>query len=313
MLRSTLTLLLLIVSLGCARPATTRGRFLYEVTCEGNVTRFDTVEKKKTAEYELAKRPGVNGMIPISEGVLEVCLAKDTRFDPVKSVFYTLTPTSLELSAGLTRSYRVLTFSVPEIALVGQAPAGDALEAPPELELLGGIVRVIPPGSPSPADLDLSTFVPERRAVPNRTLEWSGARLLLRLSEGTGPALAVADRTSKTLVRLKLPIDLDTASVHLSPGGTHVLVEQLASSQQDAPATGKLSLYDAQSGDRIDEIDEPRIAGLYFRGMAPTGVALYQVPDRFELVNLGVKFPAEQIELPAGRDYPLPSTFFADR
>ena len=213
----------------------------------------------------------------------------------------------------LTRSYRLLTFSVPELMLVAHAPAGENLETPPRLDLVDGVARVIPPNSPWPTDIDLSGFAPDHRPIPSQSLEWSGPRLLLGLIENGRDVLAVADRAAKTLVRLNSPIPLSEADAHLSPGGTHVLLNQRASAERYAPLTTKVFLYDARSGELVKKLDEPRIAGLYFRGMAPTGVALYQQPNRDEFVDLDVEFSAEQVRLPSGRESPLPATFFADR
>jgi len=309
-----LPLFLFATSLACTRTPATRGRYLYEVTCDGRVERFDTVEKKKTATFDLAKQPGAGGVVPFTEGMIEVCLAKDTKYDPAKSVFYTLTPTSLRAGPDATYSWRMLTFSVPELALVAQAPAGENLDNPPALQFEGGSVRVIPPEGPWPADMDLSAFAPDHGQIFNRTLEWSGTRYLLRLSERGGPTLAVADRASKSLARLNPPVNLDEVRVHLSPGGTHVLVEAMAQPVQYAPVTGKLTLYDSGTGQVVKQLDEPSIAGFYFHGMAPTGVALYQLPGRDdELVELGVVFPPEQVIVAAlDDDFPPPASFFAE-
>ena len=311
MSRAVAMLLVLLACAACAHAPLQVGRYLYEVTCEAEVIRFDTVAKKKTSEYDLAKR--ARGLMPISVGVLEVCLAKDSVFDPVASVFYTLVPTRLEPSDTQTFSYRLLSFSVPEIELVGQAPAGAGLEYAPRLELAARRVRVISPDEPLATYVDLSRFAPDRRDLPNRIVEWSGERLLVMLRGKDTDVFAVADRSSWTLLRLQLPPGANFAHVHLSPGGTHVLYDEASGPGPYAPTTGRLAIYDTRTGGVVKELFEPRIVGLHYHGMAPTGVALYQDSVRDELVDLGMTFPAEAVVAPTGAEYPGPAVFFADR
>jgi hypothetical protein len=226
----------------CAHAPPLAGRFLYEVTCQTEAERFDTAEKKKMGEYDLATRPGAQGLIPTSVGVLEVCLAGDTVFDPAASVFHTVVPTHLEQSAAGTLSYRLLTFSVPGLALTGQAPAGSELSYSPELELTGGGVRVIPPDEPWATYVDLSTFAPDP-AYPKPNFGIVRRAMLLSLSE---------------------------------------------------------------------KLFEPRILGLFCRGIAPNGVAFCQNMDRDAFVDLGTTFP-EAVVMARGADRAGPAVVFADR
>jgi hypothetical protein len=304
---------LLVTCAACAHVPPPAGRYLYRVTCDAEIARFDTLEKQKTGAYDLAKRPGAEGLVPIPVGVLEVCLARDAVFDPVASVFYTVVPTSLQESAAGTLSYRVLSFSVPGITLVTQAPAGSELEYPPRLELAAGRVRVIPPDEPLVTDIELSGFTPERRAMPNRIVESSGGRVLLSLSEKDALVFAVADRLTRTLVRMQNIPRTDHNSIHLSPGGTAVLVEEVSEPGRPAPKTGRLVIHDAGTGRFLKAFNEPRIVGLFYHGMSPTGVALYQDSERNELVDLGMTFPAEAVVISPLAEFAGNPAFFADR
>jgi hypothetical protein len=297
----------------CAHAPPLAGRYLYEVTCDAQVERFDTVERKKTGEYNLATRPGVQGLIPRSVGVLEVCLAGDTVFDPAASAFHTVVPTRPEQSAAGTLSYRVLSFSVPGLALTGQAPAGHELTYPPALELTAARLRIVPPDEPWVTDVDLSKFAPDRRALPNRILESSGGRTLLNLSEKNSSVFAVADRSAQKLVRLENPPNTNHNGVHLSPGGMSVLVEELKGADPGAPRTGRLVVHDARTGRIVKELFEPRILDLFYRGIAPTGVAFYQTMEHVEFVDLGMTFPAEAVVVARRADRVGTAIFFADR
>jgi hypothetical protein len=314
MSRSTCPWLLVVFALAaCAHAPPLAGRYLYEVTCQADVERFDTVEKKKAGEYNLATRPGAEGLIPISVGVLEVCLAGSTVFDPVRSVFYTVVPTRLQQSASGTLSYRILSFSVPGLVMIGQEPVRNEQNDAPELDLAAGRVRIVPSDEPWATYQDLSEFAPDRHAVPNRILESSGGRMLLNLSETGANVFAVADRSSKILVRLRNPPVTDQNGIHLSPGGAFVLVEELKAPDSHAPRTGRLVIHDAQSGGLVKELFAPRIIGSFFRGIAPTGVALYENMESHEFVNLGMSFPADAVLRAPRADLTGPAVFFADR
>jgi len=302
---------LLVACAACAHaPA---GRYLYRVTCDAELSRFDTLEKKKTGQYELASRPGADGLIPFPMGVLEVCLANGIVFDPVASKFYTVVPTRLPKGDELGLSYRLLSFSVPGITLAAQAPAGDELEHPPRLELAAGRVRVISPDEPLVTDMDLSDFTPERHATPNRIVESSGERVLLSLSEKDALVFAVADRRAQTLVRMQSIPRTDHNSIHLSPGGTVVLVEEVSEPGRPASKTGRLVILDAGTGRFVKAFYEPRIIGLFYHGMSPTGVALYQDSERDELISLGMTFPAEAVLVSPLAEFAGNPAFFADR
>jgi hypothetical protein len=80
-----------------------------------------------------------------------------------------------------------------------------------------------------------------------------------------------------------------------------------------APKTGRLVIHDASTGRAVKALLEPRIVGFQYRGVAPTGVALYQDLDRDELIDFGMTFPAVAVVVPSGDEFPAPAVFFADR
>jgi hypothetical protein len=307
--------LFLLASGACAHARPQGGRFLYEISCAAVVDRFDSIERRHTDHYDLARRSGDPPLVPAATGTLDVCLVNRPLFDPGASVFYAVVPTQGHPQSDGTLDYRVLAFSVPGINFVKQLPGGQRLDQPPDLTLgPGGIVRV----SPTPAILrteeDLATFGPARRALPNRILETSGDRTLLRLYDADGaPIFAVALGESRTLVRLQGPIVTTAENVHLAPGGTHVLVEETALSGAKAVKTGRARLYDASTGAVMKTFDDPRIARLVFRAIAPTGVALYQLHDESWFLDLGASFGPDAVARPVLEDFPAPVVFFADR
>jgi hypothetical protein len=105
----------------------------------------------------------------------------------------------------------------------------------------------------------------------------------------------------------------DQNSVHLSPGGTAVLVEELSAQGRPAPKTGRLVIFDAATGRIVKTLDEPRTVGLFYHGMSPTGVALFQDSERDELINLGMTFPAEPVVVSPLAEFMGNPAFFADR
>ena len=124
---------------------------------------------------------------------------------------------------------------------------------------------------------------------------------------------AVADRETKTVVRLLHTPSTDNNSVHLSPGAVIVLVEETAPGSPLPRKTGQLVVYDARTGAPIKTFEDPRIDGTFYRGMAPTGIALYQNMERTVFVDLGMTFPAEAVVVARRPDFVGPAVFFSDR
>jgi hypothetical protein len=298
----------------CAHVPPPAARYLYEVSCAAEVQRFDTLSRKKTAQIDLARHAGGGGGVPVVEGALEVCLTRQALYDASVSIFYTLVPTSVSASAGTRSSYRVLGFSVPGLTLVERREPGALLEEPPHLEWSTAKPRTIRvSAAPVQTELDVSTLGGANRKQPNRILEMSASRVLIELLGESELSVAVVDTAAKTLVRLKgLPLTASDA-VHLSPGGTHVLVEEVASSGTEPTRTGKLLVYSADTGLAVETLSDPALVGLYFRGITPNGLALYDKLDGYRFVDLRMTFPAEPVSLPPISEFPAPAVFFADR
>jgi hypothetical protein len=300
--------------LGCSHAAAAKpgGRFLYQVSCSAKLDRFDTVTGRRTNAVDLARRTGKRPLIPVVAGALELCLANQVVFDAAAGVFYTLVPSQGTPRDDGTVDYRILGFAIPAITLVKELPGGSHLEHPPRLALgPAGVQAVAPADGPRP-DEDLSGYAPEHRALPNRILESSGERLLLQLTAGPDVAIAVADRASRTLVRLQGPLPTVPDGVHLTPGGGQVLVEEARPGAQPA-RTGTLFLYDARTGARSKTLSDPAVARLVFRGIAPTGRALFDLLEAYRFVDLGMTFPAQPVVRPAHDEFPRPAVFFSDR
>lgn len=131
--RTLLWAVLVFGGIGCAhaRPST-HGQFLYQLSCDAKLDRFDSVAQKKTGTYDLTKVPGAAALIPAVTGALEVCLTRPPLFDARASVFHTVVPAQAQPPGDGPTSYRVLGFSIPAVALV--APDRTVpFDAPPRL------------------------------------------------------------------------------------------------------------------------------------------------------------------------------------
>jgi hypothetical protein len=315
MCRSTSLLsLILFGAEACVHPRPTAGRFFYEVSCEARLDRFDTVIQQKTSTYELAKRTGNIPLIPEMSGPLEVCLANRTVFDAEASVFYTLVPSQARMRDDGTMNYEVLAFSIPGIALVKHMAAGENLERPLYLELSPqGDLRMIRTQTLRTTE-DLSTFGPDHQDLSNTIVEMSGGHALLRVVGINGePTIAVANEASKTLVRLRGAPRTTERNVHLTPGGTHVLVEEAIAIGSKVSKTGRLWLYDADTGLIVNSFSDPHIEKLYFRSISPNGRVLYDLLDAYWFLDLHRTFRAEVVTQSPDGDFPQPFLFFSDK
>lgn len=289
-------------------------RYLYQISCAARVDRFDAATGRKTNSFDLAQRTGKVRLIPDAEGALEVCLSNRTIFDRHRSVFYILAPKLAHPKDDGTSDYRILGFSVPALTLTKEIAAGDSREHPPQLELRSdGVVAV--EGEPPRSDLDLSKFAPERHELVNRVLERSGDRALLNLPTDARLDIGVADSGTMTFVRLEsLPVTT-VENVHLSPGGTHVLVEEvvMGENSRSPRKSGRLLLYDAKTGRVAKTLSEPSIIKLYLRGISPLGKVLYDLLDEYRFVDLRIRFPAVSVIRASSEDFSQPAVFFSDK
>jgi hypothetical protein len=305
----------LVLLIGCSLAHAEVGpRYLYQVSCAARVDRFDVATGRKTNSVDLAKRTGKVRLIPDAEGALEVCLSNRATFDRDKSVLYVLAPKLAHPKEDGTSDYRILGFSVPALTLTSEVAAGDNLDHPPQFEVRsGGVVTI--DGEPPKSDLALSKFGPGRHGLVNRVLERSGDRTLVRLLTDGPLDIGVADSGTMTFVRMENLPFTTVEHVHLSPGGTHVLVEEVVKGDdpRSRKRTGRLVLYDAKTGRAAKALSEPAIIKLYFRGISPLGKVLYDLLDEYRFVDLRVRFPAVSVVRPASEDFAQPAVFFSDK
>jgi hypothetical protein len=301
-----------------AEPSRHRGRYLYEVSCLARLQKFDTMTGQRIASYDLSSRTGTERLIPPNRGMVETCLANSTVFDEKASVFYTLVPGSEHTDP--TQDYKVLGFSIPAVSLVVQRPAGRAewAEMPWRIEVRpGSVPALVPEPTSESRQLDLSTVSPSLKRVPNQVEAASGRRTLIELLGSKTWTGAIVDPIAKTYVPVGPfhPYGL----VHLSPGGTHILVEETDAA---GGKIGKDDLYEVATGKLVRTFADARIKELEFRGIAPTGRVLYAHGDAtsgdfgngpYVLFDLGVTFPPDQVTVVVAEDFPPPVVFFADR
>jgi hypothetical protein len=206
----------------CAHSPPT-GRFLYEVTWDATLTRYDTVTKRRTDTFDLTKRTGNTPWIPSAPKppqVLEICLTDHTVFDARSSRFYTVVPLQSTPRDDMKMSYRVLGFSVPSVALVSQMPAGNDLAYPPSLYLEpDGRVEVYQDSDTSGPDRGkLSSMIPGIAESEDIVEETSAARALIRSFADNHGVFGVADSATKSVVWLRSPLTTNYQYVHLAPG-----------------------------------------------------------------------------------------------
>ena len=289
------------------------GRFLYVISCDDRVDKLDTVAGRKVETYDLAKRTGMDSLIPVVQGALDSCLASQAVYDRTASMFSTAVPITNEPKSDGTKDYRVLSFSVPGMELVKQQSGGESLDAPPHLELQSGTLKILKPSDWMPqTDLDLSSYGADKIRTPNQILESSGDRTLLRLftADDKQLVLAVADRKTQKLVRLQGVPTTVAPDVHIAPGGGSVLVEETGTGEKPEK-TGRLVVLDAVTGKSQKELNDSHIKDLYFLAVSPTGRVVYHASDNYWFLDLRMKFAPEPVSRPISRG--SPAFFFADK
>jgi hypothetical protein len=143
----------------------------------------------------------------------------------------------------------------------------------------------------------------------------SGDRTLVRLLTDARLDIGVADSGTMTFVRMEsLPLTT-VENVHLSPGRTHVLVEEVVKGDDSRTPkkSGRLLLYDAKTGRVAKTLSESAIIKLYFRGISPLGKVLYDLLDEYRFVDLRMRFPAVSVVRATSENFPQPAVFFSDK
>ena len=296
------------VWVGCAlawsAAVSSTGRFLYVLNGGAQLEKYDSVSGKKLASYELASRTGELKLVPSEgPGAMDGCLAYQAIYVPAAARFYTVVPEQYRDKSGGTKDYRVLAFTVPGVHLVQQIGAGKDLGFAPQIEsIVNKQPRFASPESPPPqVQLDISGFVPTKSQIGNQILERSGDSILLRLfdAEEGSLSIGVAHLASKMLTRLPEMAGLHIAGVHLTPGGSDVLVQQ-----------GKvLTIYDANKGVKQKDVSSLEVAGSFFLAISPNGKAIYHSDSGFKFIDLGMRFQNTPV---TGREQTCLAFFFAD-
>jgi hypothetical protein len=290
------------------RAQTIAGRYLYVVGCGASVDKLDTIAERKIGTFDLAQRTGRTHPIPSGTGTLDGCLANQAVYDVKTSLFYTVVPVEAAAKPDGSKDYRALAFSIPNLKLVENIPAGTNLDDPPRLEIgSGNRVKVVDASAWTPqTSLDLSGFAPDRKQIPNQVLEQSGGYVLVLLftADANEPVAAVASVRTKMVVRLQDIPSAVPANMHLVPGGTDVLIEETTANGAQPEKTGRLSLYDALTGRRIRDLSDPHIKELSFLAVSPSGKAIYHKNENYRFISLGTAFGTDEVRRPIPVDYP---------
>jgi hypothetical protein len=289
-------------------------RYLYVLSCDARIGKLDTVLDRQVSSQALSATALKKQVFPhVQENeTIDGCLANYVVFDTKASVFYTVVPEQARLKADGTKDYQMVSFSVPGLAPVNVVPAGTALTEAPHLELGVGQPKVVPASEWSPqTDLDVSTFAPQKQDLRNQILEESGSLVLLRVFTPNKDelALAVADQTAKSMVELKDVVLTSARSVHLTPSGEAVWVEE---TDNAGAKTGNAVLYDARTGREIKRFADSRVKTMSFLAISPSGKAIYHSGSEYAFLSLGQKFSSGSVvRLLNANSYP--PVFFARR
>ncbi|MGI4880026.1 MAG: hypothetical protein ACRYG4_21340 [Janthinobacterium lividum] len=262
-------------------------RTLYRTLCDGRVETIDTVTAR-TRTTDLVPALGIAPVRGVAGATFDGCLLDQAVYVAAARRFYAVVPDTATTPDGGTTSYRVLGISVPGLRPGGVVKRFASQSETPRIAVVAG--RVVAAPDPE-TTLDLSGFDRDR-ATPNQQIEVSGAKVLLRLLDGDGLVLAVADRRAKTVVRLRGLLATTALNVHLTPGGGQVYVEAV---DGKAVKTGTAATYDAHTGARLRTLADPRIAHLPFVAIAPLGKAIYEAEGTVALVDLGARFTADPV------------------
>lgn len=303
----------MVVATACHTPAATPP-YLYVVTCDARVDKLDTIAGRKLASYDLAQDSDAKQLLPTAAGGFDGCLAYQAQMDIEASTFYFVSPVQALSKPDGTRDYRVLGFSIPAIRLVKNMPAGSSPADPPHLDITpGGVPRTLPNSEWHPStDIDISTFAPNREKLGNQIIESSGDRALLRIftANPNELMLAIANTKSKTIATLQSIPPTTALNAHLSPDGDAVMIEVTESAGQPKK-TGRLVLFDANTGGQVQEISDSIVRDQYFLAISPSGKAIYHSGESYSFVALKRAFAIGAVTHALDSSYP--AIFFANR
>lgn len=303
---------LVVAATACQQSAPAAARYLYVVTCDARVDKLDTRAARKEASYDLSASI-LNTTPPAGGQAIDGCLAYHPAFDTDGALLYFVSPTQAQANADGTRDYRILGVSLPSMKLVKNVLAGEKQSEAPRLELAPDqSPRVVSETeSPLETDIDLAAYAPDHEAFPNQIIESSGDRVLLR-SFAASPdelRLGVANTRTKTLVWLKSLPPTTALLSHLAPGGDVVMIE-VTEPGKPTEITGKLALFDSNTGAVIDEMADGRPRGQYFLAISPDGKGVYHAGETYSFVDLKHTFGNQPVAHPLDPD--RPAVFFAD-
>jgi hypothetical protein len=272
------------------------------------------VAERKIASYDLGQASGTPPLIPSAAGAFDGCLAYEAQPDASARTFYLVAPVQAAFKADGARDYRILAFALPDVHLVKSVPAGSNLTEPPHLDVSpDGVPRTVPASEwRPPTDIDLSAYAHTGEKLGNQILESSGNRALLRIfaADPKELKLAVADTKSKTVATLETAVSTTARNAHLSPDGAVVLIEETEAGGQPKK-TGRLVLFDGNTGKELRQISYPAARDQYFLAISPTGKAVYHSGEAYSFLNLQREFPDRPVR--HAFDSSFPSCFLADR
>ena len=275
-------------------------RFLYVVSCEGNVDKLDTVTGKRVQSLDLVQRSGAptvpptTAAAPSSTGLPGICWARRVLQDVNAKLVYVVAPTAQRANSQDAYDFRLLTFSLPEWKLTNDSPAGSSLPDAPFISRDAKGAIALQTDAHQQSDLafkEFNDYEGRGKFFINGIIETSGDVRLLSMHADTPDrlVLGVANTRTRTLKTLtELPSTTD-AHAHLAPGGEFVVVELTKPKSDPVSRTGALRLYSA-GGEVIKNVSDESVSTMDFLALTPNGSAIYSGRGEYRFVPFGLRF-----------------------
>ncbi|MCZ2133894.1 MAG: hypothetical protein LC098_00445 [Burkholderiales bacterium] len=287
-------------------------RYLYVVDCIGRVDKIDTLQQELAASHVLTEPMALPSApwvaLPLIEGGRDGCLTQSPLINADGTELSLIASKGARTDADGMMDYQILTFRLPQWTLVAAKHWGRADDNRLQLVRDGdGALRVLADPPQTTAGRSYA-FGAGGNAIWGKWVQRSAGVSLIALS---GPrrdefllGLAKVDGDAGGLVRIANDLYTDPRFVHLAPGGTFVLVEEVTPSDNRPLRTGRLRLYDS-TGAMAGELHDDTLPGstwgeMTFVTITPNGYAVYvdRYSGAYRFVPLGRTFANEPVEVP---------------
>ena len=276
--------------------ASSSERYVYLISCDGEVNKLDTATGSRVYGFLLADRTELAPRLSGAREGLDGCIAENILHEASAKQVHIIVPTTTREDGEGKRNFRWLTFALPDWNLIGSKPAGDKLESAPifvrDANATSGAISVKRAADQAyPTEIDLSGYqgngdIAITNILGNTIRQRSGDAALLVLHTGDAKRfrLGLADLKQRTLTLIVDRAATEAFDFHLAPGGGFVLIQTLLVDDKSTRRPGALSLVDS-NGKVVTDIANAGISDHEFVTLTPNGFAVY-------VNNLGYRFIA---------------------